>query len=395
MIWKLLRQHISISQMAGFSLASLCGMVIILLSVQFYNDVYPILTQGDSFIKKDFIVVSKKVSTIGSLLGSSKNSFSEREIKAIEEQDFTKSVGKFTAANFKVSANIGFNGTNMSTAMFFESVPNSFVDIDHKNWNFDTASNEIPIVVPRNYLNLYNFGFAQSRGLPQLSEGMIGMISINIHLRGNRISKKMKGRIVGFSNRINTILVPEEFIAWANHEMGSHEKKQPSRLIVEVYNPADEKIAQYFKQHGYDTEDDKLNAGKTTWFLKVTTAIVLAVGLLISLLSFYILMLSIFLLLQKNTTKIENLLLMGFSPQRVALPYQLLTIGLNLTIFAVGIGVVSTIRGMYLEVLEKMMGSLPQQNIAPAAIAGLILLSAVSIINIIAIRKKIRSCFYL
>ena len=36
MIWKLLRQHISVSQLAGFFLANLFGMIIVLLGVQFY-----------------------------------------------------------------------------------------------------------------------------------------------------------------------------------------------------------------------------------------------------------------------------------------------------------------------------------------------------------------------
>ena len=35
LVWKLLRQHISFSQLAGFFFANLCGMVIVLLSVQF------------------------------------------------------------------------------------------------------------------------------------------------------------------------------------------------------------------------------------------------------------------------------------------------------------------------------------------------------------------------
>lgn len=36
----------------GIFLANLCGMVIVLLSVQFYKDVLPVFTQGDSFMKK-------------------------------------------------------------------------------------------------------------------------------------------------------------------------------------------------------------------------------------------------------------------------------------------------------------------------------------------------------
>lgn len=37
-------------------------------------------------------------------------------------------------------------------------------------------------------------------------------------------------------------------------------------------------------------------------------------GLVFSVMSFYILMLSIFLLLQKNSAKLETLLLLGYAP---------------------------------------------------------------------------------
>jgi hypothetical protein len=47
LVWKLLRQHISIGQLAGFFLANLFGMMIVLLSVQFYKDVIPVFTEGD------------------------------------------------------------------------------------------------------------------------------------------------------------------------------------------------------------------------------------------------------------------------------------------------------------------------------------------------------------
>ena len=47
--------------------------------------------------------------------------------------------------------------------MFFESVPDEYVDVSLENWHFDEDARVIPIIIPRNYLNLYNFGFAQSR----------------------------------------------------------------------------------------------------------------------------------------------------------------------------------------------------------------------------------------
>ena len=394
LVWKLLRRHISVAQLAGFFLANLCGMVIVLLSVQFYNDVLPVFTEGDSFMKKDYIIVSKKVSTLGSFVGKSRT-FSTNDIDEIKEQPFTKGLGTFTSSGFKVSAGVGMEqvGLQMSTAMFFESVSDEYVDVKLDKWHFNPEEQVIPIIIPRNYLNLYNFGFAQSRSLPQLSEGVMGMINLDIRLSGNGKQNTYKGNIVGFSDRLNTILVPESFMNWANKEYASGQVKEPSRLIVEVDNPADDRIARFFKDKGYETEDDKLDAGKTTWFLKLIVGIVMAVGLLISALSFYILMLSIYLLLQKNTTKLENLLLVGYSPAKVALPYQLLTVGLNLAVWFLSVGLVLYIRTCYLDTLSDMFPQLGEGSLMVMMLVGLLLFVLVSIFNVWAVRRKVSRLF--
>ena len=395
LVWKLMRRHISLGQLAGFFFANLCGMVIVLLSIQFYQDVAPVFTEGDSFMKKDYIIVSKKVSTLGSFVGKS-STFSNAEIEEIEEQPFTRGVGEFTPSQFKVSTGVGMEqlGLNLSTAMFFESVPDKYVDTSLKGWQFEPGQEEIPIIIPRNYLNLYNFGFAQSRNLPQISEGVINMVNLEVRISGGGRMDTYKGRIAGFSNRLNTILVPESFMAWANTHYGENGiRKDPSRLIVEVNNPTDERIAQFFRERGYDTEDDKLDAGKTTWFLKVIVGIVLSVGLLISALSFYILMLSIYLLLQKNTTKLENLLLIGYGPNRVAFPYQSLTILLNAVVLVLSVGIVLYVRTLYLDLVEQMFPSLNAGSWWLMLVVGILLFVAVSMFNIMAIRKKVFSLF--
>lgn len=388
-----MKQHVSVSQLTGFFLANLCGMVIVLLSVQFYSDVLPAFTAGDSFLKKDYIIVSKRVSTLGSAVGQN-TGFTEAEVSDLKTQPFTERVGEFRPVQFKVSAGMGLEGMQLSTAMFFESVPDGFVDVNLDGWHFEPGMQEIPIVIPRNYLNLYNFGFAQSRNMPQISEGMMGMMPLDIRLSGRGQVSRMQGRIVGFSDRLNTILVPESFLEWANSQYGEGVKEEPSRLILEVKNPADDRIAKYFKDKGYETENDKLDAGKTTWFLKVIVGIVLSVGLLISVLSFYLLMLSIYLLLQKNTTKLENLLLIGYSPAKVAAPYQGLTATLNAFVFILALVAVVLVRNAYLDRLTQLFPSLEAGSVWPACVAGAVLFVIVSLLNIFAIRKKIDKIWY-
>ena len=386
LIWKLLRRHVSIGQFVGFFFANLLGMLIVLLSLQFYEDIIPALSGEDGVMKNTYIIVSKHIAAISGIKGEAQT-FSDADICELETQSFTRRVGVFTASQYQVYGSLSMGGTGMGTDMFFESVPDAFVDV---KWPAHLPADEVPIILPRSYLALYNFGFAQTKNLPRLSEGVVSMIAMDIRLRGEGgVERLLKGRVVGFSTRLNTVLVPESFMQESNKELAPHAKAKPTRLIVEVANPADDAIASYIQAKGYELEDNSLDAGRATYFLKIVAAIVMAVGLLISALSFYILMLSIYLLVQKNADKLQNLRLIGYSPARVSLPYQLLTVGMNALVFVLALVLVFWIRGHYLERLWQMFPTLQEGSTSMTILLGVALFVLVSFFNIIAIRRKI------
>ena len=276
LVWKLLRQHISIAQLAGFFFANLFGMFIVLLGLQFYTDVKSLFSQDDGFLKPEYLIVSKRISGMSVLGAGESCGFSEKEVCDISCQSFCKSVGAFTASQYKVVCSMGVNGVaRFGTDMFFESVPDKYVDTDLSNWTFSPEEGTIPIILPRTYLAIYNFGFAQSQSLPKISEGIVGMIDMLVVLRGNGQEQRLKGKVIGFSTRLNTILVPESFIQWSNAKFAPEADLTPNRLIVEVKNPTDDAIVKYINDHNYELEDDKLDAGKATYFLKLVTILVI------------------------------------------------------------------------------------------------------------------------
>lgn len=390
LVWKLLRRHISLPQFAGFFFANLLGMVIVLLSLQFYHDVKPVFSEEDGFIRPDYLILSKQISALDAIGLGSVNTFSQRELDELGAQPFTKRVGAFTASKYKVSCNMGINGVaQIGTEMFFESVPDAFVDVDMQKWHFSEGDEVVPIILPKTYLAIYNFGFAQSQNLPKLSEGVVGMVELTIYMRGNGLNEYIKGRVIGFSSRLNTILVPESFIRWSNARYAPDAEREPSRIILEVGNPADDAIVNYINAKGYEMEDDKLDAGRMTFFLRLVSGLVMLVGLLISLLSFYILMLSIYLLVEKNTEKMRTLLLIGYSPARVALPYQLLTIGMNAAVLSIAMGAMCLLRMSYLQRLHSVFPQMPEGSVLPAIGLGIVLFAVVSIVNVLIIRHRI------
>lgn len=389
LVWKLLRQHISIPQFAGFAFANLFGMLIVLFGFQFYQDVLPVFTQQDSFMKADYLIMSKKIG-MGNTISGRTNTFSGSEIDDVSSQKFVKKVGKFTSTEYKVDASMGVNGVNvLNSELFFESVPDGFVDVPLKDWKYEPGSKEVPIILPRTYINMYNFGFAQSHSLPKISDGLVGMIDFEIFIQAGGKKEQFKGKVIGFSSRLNTILVPQAFMDWSNHEFAPEDHSDPTRLIVEVGNPADENISQYLDENGYEVETDKLDAEKTTYFLRMMVTMVMVVGLVISILSFYILMLSIYLLVQKNSSKLENLLLIGYSPANVSKPYQLLTMGLNIVVLIVAWVVLFFLRSYYMDFIETLFPDIDEGSMLPAILLGLVLFFIVSVLNIFAIRRKV------
>lgn len=389
LVWKLLRQHVSVPQFVGFFFANLLGMFIVLFGYQFYRDVLPVFTQNDSFMKADYVIVSKKIGMATTMSGRS-NTFSNSEIDDLTSQPFVQSAGRFTSTGYKVDATMGVNGVNiLNSELFFESVPDRFVDVSSADWHYREGDTTVPIILPRSYLTMYNFGFAQSHSLPKLSDGLVSMIDFNIFINGNGLHDRFKGRVIGFSNRISSILVPEAFMKWSNRRYAPDASDEPTRLIMDVNNPADGQFSKYLDSKGYEAENNDANAEKMTSFLRLMVFIVVVVGLTISALSFYILMLSIYLLVQKNSYKLENLLLIGYSPSSVSRPYQLLATGLNFSVLVLVVVLVLVARSYYMDVLTLLMPDFSEPSLLPTVLLGLLLFLFVTLVNTVVIRRKI------
>lgn len=385
LVWKLLRQHISIPQFAGFVMANLIGMTIVLLGYQFYRDVVPLLTAEDGLLQSNFVVVSKKVGT-GQMLSQRPLTFSQAEIEELASQPFAERVGQFTSAEFKVDASMSIDGKQvLHSELPLECVPSEFIQQDMSM----ADSSVVPIILPRSYITMYNFGFAQGHALPKVSEGLVSLISFDLLLRGNGRQEQYKGKVIGFSSRLNAILVPESFLREANKRLAPDVPAASTRLIMTTGNLAEENVSQFMEDHGYEVEDDRLNTEKTTFFLRLMISVVMAIGLVISLLSFYILMLSIYLLVQKNSEKLQNLLLIGYRPSEVARPYQLLTVGLNVIVLLLALLIVFLLRRYYMGILSMLFPVSGESGMLAAVVLGVVLLLAVTFVNLWVIRRKI------
>ena len=390
---KLLRKNVSSMQLGGSAIANLIGLIIVGIALQFYLDLRPIFNDEESFVKSDYLVVTRKVTGMDALMSGSE--ISEAEVADIEAQPWVRRVGRFTASDYEVRAAValGSSGAAMTTQLFFESIPVEFLDVNSAEWRFDERNPVIPVIVSKDYLSLYNFGFAAAQGMPKISEGMAGMIPLQFTISGNGLSQSFSGRIVGFSARVNTILVPEEFMQWSNSHFGSGSAAGASRLIVEVNAPGDIKIEQYIADHNFEVAGDKANSNKAGYLFTIAVSVVAAVGVLISLLSFFVLILSIMLLLQKNTKKLQDLLQLGYTPMQVSGYYIRLVLRVNDAVLILALVLIFVARLIYLPMLEPLGIEAASTALTIVAVIGLVAL--ITIGNAVAIMRHVNKLWRL
>jgi hypothetical protein len=385
LIWRLLRKHISIFELSVFFIANLIGMVVILGGIQIYSDLKPLVAGDNALIGNDYVVISKPVKRL-----NSQTNFSDEEIKDLDAQDFTLRLGKFTPAQYKVYGGVNIGGQGFTTYMFFEAIPDEFIDVRSKEWKFQKAKRKVPIIIPRNYLNLYNFGFSQtSDQLPQITESMMKDLELELTLSGDNHSDKFKGQVVGFTDRLNTILVPYDFIEWSNKRYAKNEKAEFSRLILEVENPSDPELLNYFSEHGYVAEDRPAESNKALFLLQVSVAVIIGIGVLFSILSLIILTLSIYLLLQKNIDKLRTLIQIGYKPSTVAAPYNAIAIALSASIMALSLWILTHVRPLYIDYLTESTQREISSSMTLAIVSGFIIMIVIILFNMSVIRRKI------
>ncbi|MCM1162902.1 MAG: ABC transporter permease [Muribaculaceae bacterium] len=329
-ISRLLRRNVSPVQTVGYALANLVGLAIMLLAIQFYRDITSMASADDSFISSDYLIISKKVDTPMGV-----TPFSPEEQQEIASQPWAAATGAFTAADFNVSLSLAMGGSNMYTSLFLEAIPDEFFDVSPRGWDtYEPGSGEtLPVIISKDYLTLYNFGYASARGLPQISEDMISMLPLRLSLSGNGRQEWVDARIAGFSSRLNTIAVPERFMTWANHRFAPGASSLPSRLIVKLRQAADPAALEYLHTHGLEAAGDREAGSKMMRFMGLATAVVVAVGAMICLLAVFILVLSVWLLLQKNRAKIHDLLQLGYAPSQITAVYMRLISAVNIVVY--------------------------------------------------------------
>lgn len=268
---------------------------------------------SDDSLGSTFLTVSKRVTNENMghpelTIFSATNIENLRHAPQVEDVGIVQSLKPRAYMSMQVTPGAGF-----STVMILESVPDRFMDKRPADWNWQPGSRRIPIILSSSFLSLYNYAFAPSQGLPQLSEETIKALPFQLAI-GEGVNEMMySAQVVGFSDRITSVLVPESFIAAANGLNGN--EGTASRLVVKVKDPSSTAFADYLSAHGYVTNSELLRWTKLRAIVNVVAIITGLLALLLLGVSLLVFVLFIELTIARARQSVQLLQEIGYSPK--------------------------------------------------------------------------------
>ena len=304
------------------ALGCVLGLGILVLGIQLYFDLNHLIKKQKDLMSGEFLVISKKIGLLNTFSGRP-SYFSEEEIKELEKVKGIKSVGVFQVGNFKTSLQIEAPGNSaevLKTELFLEAIPSEYLDVK-EHWSWTEGDQTIPLVIPQDYLQLYNLGFAGSQGLPLIPENLLKSVRFQLLLRGNNKNLLFKGRIAGFSNRIQSILVPQEFLTWANKTLSSGSSNNPARIVAWAKDPAAPEIENFLQVKDWDWNKDKLKSGKLQSLLFSLILVIAFFGVTVVLLALTGLIQYLQLLAFRSAYEVNTLFLIGYHKKELRRPY--------------------------------------------------------------------------
>ncbi|MBN1638696.1 MAG: hypothetical protein JW866_07005 [Ignavibacteriales bacterium] len=378
-------------QLVGAVLGTLIGLFLILFSIQLYIDVYALLNDRKYMLGQEFLILNKPVSLLTST-NLMDNYFTEDELLNIKEQKFIKDAEPFIYSNFSARfyVNLGGNQPTLYSSIFFETIPDKFIDVDKEEWNWTSDSNFIPIILPTDYLALYNFGFAPGRNLPQISKGTVETILFNIIVSGTTGSQDMIGRVIGLSDRLNTVLVPMGFMNWANEKFMPELKQFPKKIIIMTDDPSNPALLDFLQKNGYETNQEKLKSSKLNVLFNAVLLAVAFIGVIIVILSIIVFLLSLQLIISESRDKISLLIQLGYKYTNISKTYFLFVSVFILSIFIINFVLIFFVKAKFTSWFGEFGFELPSGINFLIYVIGIVLLIFIILINMLNIHRNVK-----
>jgi hypothetical protein len=349
--------------------------------------------KGEEILGPNTMIIQKKVSNSSSLK-ITKNDFSNEEIERFKNESFVADAQAVICNNFNVLLLTDDPLVpKFSSDVFLQTVNAKFLDVPSKKWTWKEGDTIVPIVMPRDFLVMLNT-FMSASGIPQVSEDLAK--DINFKLRISNETKKdfITARIVGFTNEIPSLLVPESFMNYANQKYATIKENKITNVMISSKEGEFGEMEKFLEERGLESRKSQVVIGKLKSIVSTLFVVLLVISVVTVVVSGLVLIQYMQLLIANNQYQIRTLLRLGYIPNKIVLlftSYLAVTFGfVSLIAF-----VLFLVEKLFVDELFEKGGIAINESLSVVSLISIIISFCIFVsISFLVAKRKIMSEFF-
>ena len=315
MLRKLLFQNQDKKQLVIAIIGAFLGITFLVTSIHYLIKVND-FGRGAEILGPNTIIVQKKVNN-SAVLGLAKTDFSEAEIEKIKAEKFIQDVKPVIANNFDVSFE-----TNdplvprFRSDVFIQTVDPEFLDVKSDKWHWKEGDSVVPIIMPRDFLVMLNT-FMSASGIPQVSDDVAKDIRFRFTISNDNGKEWINAKIIGFTNEVASILVPQSFMEYGNIKYALNDKHLITQIMISGKESEFGLVEELIEKRGLESKNSQMVVGRLKSMVGTLILVILGVSIIAVLAAGLVLIQYLQLLMTRNDYEVRTLLRIGYHPKLI------------------------------------------------------------------------------
>jgi hypothetical protein len=315
MLNKLLFQNQDRKQLIIAIIGAFMGITFLITSIHYLIKVNE-FGEGADILGPNTIIVQKKV-TSSSTLNLTKTDFTENELKKIKAEKFIEDVKPVISNNFDVSFETADPMVpRFRSDVFIQTLDPEFLDVKSSKWHWKEGDDFVPIILPRDFLVMLNT-FMSAQGIPQVSDELAMDIKFKFTLSDEKGKEWVDAKIIGFTNEVASILVPESFMTYGNDKYAREKEKKITQIMISGKESEFGLVEELLKKRGLESKNSQMVVGRLKSMVGTLFLVVLGISVIAVFVSGLVLIQYMQLLMSRNAYEVRTLLRIGYHPDKI------------------------------------------------------------------------------
>jgi hypothetical protein len=294
---------------------SFLGITFLITSIHYLIKVNE-FGKGTEILGPNTLIVQKKVNA-GAIMGLAKTDFSDSEIENMKKERFISDVKPVISNNFDVSFQTDDpHVPYFRSDVFIQTVDPQFLDVKSDKWKWKEGDTVVPIILPRDFIVMLNT-FMSASGIPQVSDELAKEIRFKFTIKNEEKKEFIAAKIIGFTNEVASILVPQSFMEYGNKNFALGADKKITQIMIAGKESEFGLVEAYLAKHGLESKNSQMVVGKLKSIVSTLIVVILGISIIAVFVSCLVLIQYLQLLMSKNAYEVRTLMRIGYPPKSI------------------------------------------------------------------------------